>query len=315
VNVRVYFQHVGALKEGADVIVAGRSVGKVAAIRLVAREGLAPDHPLAGTGGVVAIARIHDGRRHMVPANGDFFVSSRGIFSERYLEIGPPLDGAEPGRPAFDGMEVLATDPPSMDRVWQNAWDNLQVAKAFMAEVGPEAGAFVAALDQLGATIDEVEPGPGEYDRLRASLDRAVTEARTMYVALEVGGARPGDLAALMARARIALDQIGATTRVLRLRLAQLDGDFSRMRGRLDTASPGLELKVRLALRATDGALARLEKLQAKVSDLMGIIDRGEGTIGRIANDPEFPEDAKELGKILKRTPLRVIGHPQDEEP
>jgi len=68
-------------------------------------------------------------------------------------------------------------------------------------------------------------------------------------------------------------------------------------------------------LTAADTALARLEGVQAKVADLMGIIDRGEGSLGRIANDPEFPEDAKELGKILKRTPLRVIGHPQDDEP
>jgi hypothetical protein len=27
-------------------------------------------------------------------------------------------------------------------------------------------------------------------------------------------------------------------------------------------------------------------------------------------NDPEFPEDAKELGKILKRQPWKVINRP-----
>ena len=32
----------------------------------------------------------------------------------------------------------------------------------------------------------------------------------------------------------------------------------------------------------------------------------------KLANDPEFPEDAKDLGKILKREPWRVVGHPQD---
>jgi hypothetical protein len=26
--------------------------------------------------------------------------------------------------------------------------------------------------------------------------------------------------------------------------------------------------------------------------------------------DPEFPEDAKELGKILKRQPWKIIGRP-----
>lgn len=313
VSVRVYFHHVGPLKEGAEVIVAGRTVGKITAIRLVPREGLAAGHLLAGTGGVEAIARVYDGRRHMVPENGDFFVASRGIFSERYLEVGPPLDGAEPGRPAYDGMAVLATDPPTMDRVWQNAWDNLQVAKAFMAEVGPEARSMITAIDELGQTLTDIEPGPGEYDRLRESVDRAVTEARTLYLALEVGGARPGDLQGLMGRAGIALDQMRTTTRQLRVRLAEIDDDVARMRGRIDKATPGLEMKIRLALRAADGALERLEKLQTKVADLMGIIERGEGTIGRIANDPEFPEDAKELGKILKRTPARVVGHPQDE--
>lgn len=315
VNVRVYFHHVGALQEGSEVIVAGRTVGRVDSIRLVQREAIGDDHPLAGTGGVEAIARIYDGSRHMVPENGDYFVSSRGIFSERYLEVGPPLDGAEPGTPAFDGMKVIATDPPTMDRVWQNAWDNLQTAKVFMAEVGPEARALFVMVDELGATIDELEPGPGEYDRMRASIDRAITEARTTYLALEVGGARPGEINALLDRARAALDQIGKTTRLLRVRISEIDDDFSRMRGRIDAASPGLELKIRLALRAVDGALARFEALQVKVADLMGVIERGEGTIGRIANDPEFPEDAKELGKILKRTPLRVVGHPQDEEP
>ena len=28
-------------------------------------------------------------------------------------------------------------------------------------------------------------------------------------------------------------------------------------------------------------------------------------------HDPEFPEDAKELGKILKRQPWKLIDHPQ----
>jgi len=30
----------------------------------------------------------------------------------------------------------------------------------------------------------------------------------------------------------------------------------------------------------------------------------------KLANDPEFPEDARELGKVLKRHPWRVLEHP-----
>jgi hypothetical protein len=32
----------------------------------------------------------------------------------------------------------------------------------------------------------------------------------------------------------------------------------------------------------------------------------------KLSRDPEFPEDAKALGKMLKRSPWRIIGHPDD---
>jgi hypothetical protein len=87
----------------------------------------------------------------------------------------------------------------------------------------------------------------------------------------------------------------------------------ARLPARPPRRAPGLELRSAFALRAADTALARLEGVEAKVADLMGIIERARA-LGRIANDPEFPEDAN-IQKILKRTPLRVIGHPQDDEP
>ncbi|HRC58655.1 MAG TPA: hypothetical protein PKU97_22185, partial [Kofleriaceae bacterium] len=40
---------------------------------------------------------------------------------------------------------------------------------------------------------------------------------------------------------------------------------------------------------------------------------RREGSLGRLLADPEFPEDAKELGKILKRQPWRIFGRPPEE--
>ena len=87
VDVELYFAHVGSLKEGAPVMVAGRAVGKITAIRLVPRDLAGDDHLLADTGGAVAILRIDARRRGMVPINGEFFVSSRGLLSERYVEV------------------------------------------------------------------------------------------------------------------------------------------------------------------------------------------------------------------------------------
>ena len=35
-----------------------------------------------------------------------------------------------------------------------------------------------------------------------------------------------------------------------------------------------------------------------------------KGSLMKLMHDPEFPEDAKELGKIMKRQPWKIINHP-----
>ena len=37
---------------------------------------------------------------------------------------------------------------------------------------------------------------------------------------------------------------------------------------------------------------------------------RGDGSIMKLMHDPEFPEEAKELGKIMKRQPWKIIDRP-----
>ena len=59
-------------------------------------------------------------------------------------------------------------------------------------------------------------------------------------------------------------------------------------------------------------AIDKVDPLLATVDDIAARFARHEGSIGRLMHDPEFPEDAKELGKILKRRPWRVIAKPSD---
>ncbi len=315
VTVRVYFEHVSSLKEGSAVLVAGRQVGQIVSINLVAADSAEATEMLGGQPGAVAVVRIDDSQRHLVPINGDFFVTSRGMLSERYLEIGAPQGDAEVGRPIEGGDQVRAADPPSMDRVLQNTWNNLTIARAFLEEVKPEAAALFVEVDRLSVTLAELEPAPGEYARLRAHVDQVAIEARTTWLSIQIGGVEPDQIAALQQRVRRTMTEIGLATTLLRLELAELGASFDRVSARIEAARPGLEQKIRAALAAADTALAKLERINAKVADLLGMIERGEGTIGRLQNDPEFPEDAKEVGKILKRNPWRVMGHPQDDEP
>ncbi len=314
VHVGVYFEHVGALKEGSPVIVAGREIGQVETIRLVQAASPESTELLGGASGAVARIRIDASLRGMVPYNGAFFVASKGLLAERYLEVGPPAEGAEVDRLVVDGDRVRGADPPSMDRVLQNTWTNLTIARKFLEEVGPEARVLFARMTLLSMTLDDVLPPRAELDALIARGSALADQASHTFALLEAGRASPEDVMALVGRARRTMDHLTATTAVIRRRLDDLGASIGRVRDQIEAARPGLEQKIREAIASVDSAMAKVEGVSAKVADLLGIIERGEGSLGRIQNDPEFPEDAKELGKILKRTPWRVVGHPQDEE-
>jgi ABC-type transporter Mla subunit MlaD len=317
VRVRVLFEHVGALKEGAPLIVAGRTAGKVESITLVPAGAFPPDHPLAATGGSVVLVRVDDDLRHMVPVDGDFFISSRGVLSDRYLEVGPPpgwreRDPSAAGRPIAAGDEIRGIDPPTLDRALQRTWDNLETSRRFLEDVSPELDALRAALTRLSTTLAEVEPTPGAYAELGLELARLWGEARELRQTLESAGATPAELRALADRAVATVDHARAAVARVRTAADALAADLDRVRRQAGAAAPDAVARLRAVLDDGDRILARADRMLAGTRELMAMLARGEGSLMKLSRDPEFPEDAKELGKLLKRSPWRIIGHPDD---
>jgi phospholipid/cholesterol/gamma-HCH transport system substrate-binding protein len=302
VRVRVDFDQVSGLVEGADVIVAGRKVGVVDSITLVPEEG----------GGVAAFVQIDRARRDMVPVNGEFFVSSRGLLSERYLEVGPPPDGAAPGRPIEEGDRVHGVSPPTLDRAIQRTWDNLERTRQFAAEVGPEAHELYAQIGALGETLGELDPGPTGWNGLAEQWRASIDQARTAWATLGASGADPAHLEALadsasrtMLVARRALALVRARAQVVSAAIDRASAQGEHGRAAFD--------KLRDALAKLDATTAKLDHVLATAQALADSFARGEGSIAKLARDPEFPEDAKALGRILKNEPWRIVGHPPDQ--
>ncbi|HUS69040.1 MAG TPA: hypothetical protein VMZ28_31100, partial [Kofleriaceae bacterium] len=92
--------------------------------------------------------------------------------------------------------------------------------------------------------------------------------------------------------------------------LDRLTADIDRVRARLPD---DLVARLERSLDGARAAVARLEAIAATGQELAARVRRGQGTIGALMNDPEFSDDAKQLGRILKREPWRVIGHPLPE--
>ena len=311
IRAEVAFAHVGALREGAPVIVAGRQVGKVEGISLVPAGGLPPEHVLAATGGAIVHIRVDDDYRRLVPVNGDFFISSKGVLSDRYLEVGPPRDGAPMGAPLGPGQQVRGVDPPSLDRAMQRTWDNLVQSRAFLEAVEPEARALRDQLTALADTIDAVAPTPSAYVDLALRLRGLVAEADELRELLDQAGASPAELLALRDRAAATVDRARAAVASVRETADRLIADLDRVRATADEHGPELD-RLRAALDQGRTLLARAEQVVASGQALLAMIERGDGSLMKLSRDPEFPEDAKELGKILKRNPWRIIGRPDD---
>ncbi|MEO6774078.1 MAG: hypothetical protein ABI467_13855 [Kofleriaceae bacterium] len=310
-RIRVYFHHAGSLHEGGAFVVGGRSIGTIESIALSPRG--APG-PLGGDEGVVVTVSIGAAEAARCDPRGDVFVASRGALAARYLELAPPRGEPSPTRGLHDGEQLLGKDPPSLDRVLQRTWDNLTALAAFRDSVGPELDGLRARIAELRAHLDPASAtaishadaiGPmfaelgGFADELRTLRERGLGGA--------AGLAHLGEVLdrtrALVASARGALGTLGTSATSLRVAVESL-------RGRLGTKGAAAVDAVELAIDRVQADLAKLDPLLAEVAALNQSIARGDGSILKIMRDPEFPEEAKELGKIMKRQPWKIIDRP-----
>jgi ABC-type transporter Mla subunit MlaD len=298
-RVRVYFHATGGLVEGAPFVVAGREVGTIEAIAL-SPKGAAT--PLNGDEGVEVRVSIDlaEARRLV---RGDVFVASRGPLSARYLELGPPETNDRV--PLHEKDQLLGRDPPSLDRVIQRTWDNLQIVGGFLDEVRPQVAALRAELDQLQTTLQGIAPEVA----LRDEVDALVAEATRTYDAL---GGRPGldHIDAVVAHTHATIAQARAMIAALRTRADTLSTGLDHLRARLGDKGSQAVASVELAIDRVRAAIDKIDPLLAQVGAIQQRIERGEGSLMKLMHDPEFPEDAKDLGKILKRQPWKIIDHP-----
>lgn len=301
VRIRVYFAHTTGLKPHAALVVAGQQVGRIETIEPVAK-GATP--LLAGEPGSAAIIAVDGDQAWKVPRAAEIFVSSRGPFSQRYLEVAPPP--GEPGPSITEGAELRGADPPALDSTLYRAWAQMQVARSFAEQVRPEWEAFTTELDKLRAQLDglgaEVDVGTALAD-VRA-VGTEVDQLRHTLVDTRVTARFSATLAtarSTLARAQAAIDRLSP-------QLAALALEARRVRGHLEAHDPIARGEAVLA-RIRE-AIAKVDPLLAKIEEINQRIARGEGSLGRIMTDPEFPEDTKELGKILKRQPWKVMTKP-----
>jgi phospholipid/cholesterol/gamma-HCH transport system substrate-binding protein len=303
----VYFEHVGPLREGAEVQVAGRIIGKVMSISLVpSRRAASPDHPLAGRDGVGVHVRLQQRFAHMAPFNGTYFISAKGVLGERFLEIGAPPQNQPYDRPLRAGDEVRGVDAPHLDRTLWRSYLSMQITQSFLSEIAPHVRTLLRVVDELTATLDQLGAGP-RARALATSLGELREQARVALAPWQNGEMTWSDLLAATDRARQTLARAEALVAEIRTRAAVATDTIARIEQQIPA-----ELGDRVAetLATVERAIERTRQTIATVEELMAMIDRGQGTVGALLRDAELFDDAKSLGKMLKNNPWRVVAPP-----
>ena len=303
---RVVFRHVAGLTERAPLVVGGTQVGRVAAISPLPHG--APGS-LADGAGVVVTIEIRPEDAAKVPGDAAIFVALRGALSDRYLEVAPPA--CAPGPPIHDGAELRGVDPPTLDNVLQHTWANLTTFRQFLDTVRPELTALGAALDQLGSEWRALAGDPrtvGGVVALAAATGKLITAAQHTWNGALGGGPGVAHARATVDQARRTIAQLRAAIDVLAPKLTAVAAHAARIRTQLVAQAP--LARAEEVLDRLRGALDRTDALLAAASEVVRRFADGEGSIGRLMTDPEFPEDTKELGKYLKRHPWKFLERP-----
>lgn len=307
----VYFENVGPLREGAEVQVAGRIIGKVLSISLVpARQATKPDHPLAGHDGVAVRIRLQQRFAHMAPLNGTYFISAKGVLGERFVEIGGPPDNGPRERALRAGDEVRGVDAPYLDRTIWRSYLSLQITQSFLAEIAPHVTTLMRVVDELEVTLAQL--GVGVRARaLMASVDELREQARATLAPWQGEAMTWSDLVAATERARLTLARTQDLVSEIRVRAAVATDTLARIEGQIPA---DLGERIASTLATVERAIERTKQTMATAAELMAMIERGQGTVGALLRDPEIFDDAKAMGKMLKSNPWRIVAPPPADD-
>jgi hypothetical protein len=275
-------------------------------VRLVPRaEAKDPSHPLHPDGGVVANVRVRKKYSHWIRENGELFVNQKGLIGEVYLEVTPPPASEPMGPTIKNGASVRGIDPARMEDIVVYGFQNAQRFRELVEGLRPEVQHLRAELDKLSDFLDDVEPAAGTYRSLSDNLDRL---SKSLEELNPPSDSSPS-IRQTVKRAQALMPLVDLTRQELSGQVSLLQADFKRISGRIP---PDLLPRLSALRKQVSDGIEKFEATRAMLSAIGNAVRSGQGTVGALLNDPEFMDDAKKLGRYLKRHPWELVGRPKD---
>lgn len=322
---QVDFENAGGLKPGADVAIAGLNVGNVQKLEFIndKTKKASADMNIVAARATVTI----DGRyAESVRKNSQFFVTTRGVLGEPYIEIVTETFD----KPAIAVGETLrGVDPPRIDVIVAKASRLLTVLTDLLDNPSVATRDLIINASQLFKTLNEILQGnrPVIDDALKGLRDttqRASKLLDSLNLAIDDGK----DVKAIIGDLRSATSDLRVTARDARRISGRVNRDLDPIisdvkttasnarqltedaKGLLDRNGPRVDRAVANLERASEdvGAISKdARAISADTRQIVARIKRGEGTVGKLMTDREMYDDLKELLRQIKRKPWKII--------
>jgi phospholipid/cholesterol/gamma-HCH transport system substrate-binding protein len=281
-----HFDNALGLLPGAPVWVAGKDVGRVETVNFGALEGA---HPITVV--LLIDLEVQDRIREGSIAT----IDTIGLLGDSYVEVSP----SPTGEPLGAGSEIVAVSPPKISAVMSKG---------------------VSALDDFGTIANDFSTLAEKFGNLAATLDRLVSP-----FADAEGGARAADAVAALGNIISEVEEGNGLLHTVVYEeytgggVESIERSLASLEAILNAVKEGDGILHTLIYESASEQNLLREALAAggRLNSILGKVDRGEGTLGLLVNDPSVYEDLKVLLDGAQRSAVlrTLIRLSADEKP
>lgn len=341
-ELRIHFNFVSDIQVGAVVHLAGVKIGKVTGITLLGSKGYETDtaHPDAPHD-VEIKARIDKRFQHFLREGCRVTISTLGFVGESYLEVSNgPINQPEL---SYD-KPIIGKDPLSIAAIMEEAQKMVDIAhnagksvleiiavnqkdlkkgitdfQHFIVQTSESLDKMLKDVDTLLVTLNQVTSQNAD------KLSQALTNANILITQAETDFARIStQLERITQTLYRFVEENEANANAILADVAELSADYKSVAKKLDADIPKLKSEISELVSQTQNALdtetpkldkllenlnrttKSVEKITENAYQILDRIQRSEGTVAKLIDDPSGYEEIRETLKSAEETFVAV---------
>ena len=287
-NLKAYFDFVSGVERGAPVRLGGVKVGIVKDIKIV------PEHKPS------IELELRLAKAAMVHKNARVFISTMGLMGEKYIEI----YAGTPEYPLLaDGDSIIGQNPLQMEDILaasKQITENLAKTIEAISEVVTKEETknsitnFIARLDSISGKIDGlISKKQGDLESFAGNLKTITDQMKIVVTDVDT------IIKENRAEIKSTISNFSATAETVHKNIDRIVDNLDKITGQVNTMITQNQPELKTTVQNFRSASDDFKKAMEKINSMTEKMESGQGTIGKLINDPKLYDNASDtLGSV-----------------